>query len=87
MKFPKGLNTKEGAGRTHILQLLKNQYIQNYTGCVWNHHLNDALRAIGFKQSGVKECVWYRDKTIFLYYVNDGIFMGTDPREVEKLIK
>ena len=67
MEFAKGFNTKEEDGKTHVLQLLKNLYVQKQVGQVWNHHLNDALRQIGFKKSAIGECVWYRDETIFFY--------------------
>ena len=55
MDLPKGFNTKDSDGWTHVLQLIKNLYGQNRDGCIWNHHLKDALRYIGFKQSTVDE--------------------------------
>ena len=54
---------------------------------MWNHHLNNTLRQVGFKKSAVDECVWYKDKTIFFYYVGDGIFMGPDSKATDRAIK
>ena len=33
------------------------------------------------------KCVWYRYKTIFFYYVDDGIFMGTDSGAIDREIE
>ena len=87
MELPKGFNTIDGDGRTYVLQLLKSLYGQKQAGQVWNHHLNNALRQVGLKQSADDECVWYQDKTIFFYYVDDGIFMGPDSGTIDKAIK
>ena len=43
MELPKSFKTKEGDGRTHVLQILKNMYVQNQAGRVWNQHLNNAM--------------------------------------------
>ena len=52
-----------------------------------NHHLNYILRQVGFKQSSVDECVWYKYKTIFFYYVDDDIFMRSDSKAIDREIK
>ena len=78
VELSKGFKTKEGCVQTYVLQLLKNLNGQKKDGNVLNHHLNDELCEIEFKQSAVDKCVWYQDKTIFFYYVYDGIFIGPD---------
>ena len=55
MDFSNSFNTKESDFRTHVLQLLKNLYGKKQAGRIWNHHLNDMLREIGFKQSAIDE--------------------------------
>ena len=87
MELPKVFNTREGDSRTYFLKLLKNLYNQKQDGRVWNHHLNDVLRDFGFKQSAVNKFVWYRDNIILFYYVNNGIFMGSDPRAINKALE
>ena len=52
-----------------------------------NHHLNDALFQIGFKLSDVDDFMWYRDKTISFYYVDDEIFMLRDSGSIDKGIE
>jgi hypothetical protein len=39
--------------------------------------MTDKLRDIGFQQSQVDECVFYRDDVIFIVYVDDGLFFGS----------
>ena len=87
MEFPKVFQTKEVYGWTHVLQLLKNLYGQKQAGWVWNHHLNYALKSIGFKQSDVDDCVWYRYNTIFFCYVDDGIFVGPEYNATDVVIE
>ena len=77
-ELPKGFNTKEVDVLAHVLQLPKNMYRQKQAGRVWKNNINNELCEIGFKESAVEECVWYRDKNIFFYYVDNGIFMETD---------
>ena len=33
------------------------------------------------------DCVWYKDETIFFYYVDDGIFMGLDSKSIDRSIE
>jgi hypothetical protein len=86
MKLPKGIETRYGNGKTHVLKLLKNLYGQKQAGRVWNEHLVSGLREIGFKQSKVDECVFYRGQTIFVVYVDDGIFAGPNEDEINSAI-
>ena len=87
MELPNGFNTIEVDGRTHVLQLLKNLYRQKQVGQVCKHHLNDALLQVGFKKLAVDECVWYQNKTIFFYYVDNGTFMGPESGAIDKAIE
>jgi Reverse transcriptase (RNA-dependent DNA polymerase) len=56
MELPKGIQTKHGDGKTHILKLLKNLYGQKQAGRVWSQHLFQGLKDIGFEPSNVDEC-------------------------------
>jgi hypothetical protein len=87
MELPKGIETKYGNGKTHVLKLLKNLYGQKQAGRVWNQHLVKGLKEIGFKQSKVDECVFFRDNVIFIVYVDDGIFASPDNKAIDKAIK
>jgi hypothetical protein len=87
MELLKGVEMKDGNRKTHVLKLLKNLYGQKQAGRVWNQHLVKGLKKIGFQQSEVDECVFYRGSTIFVVYVDDGIFASPDKTEIDKAIK
>ena len=87
MDLPKGFKNKDGDSRTHVLQLLKNLYGQNQEVWVCNHHLNDVHFQFGLKKSAVDECVWYKDKIIFFYYAENGIFMGPEYKSIDRSIE
>ena len=39
---------------------------------------------MGWKQSKVDECVFFRGSVIFLVYVDDGIFLGPSDEDIRK---
>ena len=45
------------------------------------------LKQRGFKQSKADECVFYKGKTIFVVYVDDGILIGPDVSEIDQIIE
>mgnify|MGYP003341565099 CR=1 FL=1 len=54
---------------------------------MWYNHLKEGLEEIGFTQSAIYECVFYCGNTIFLCYVDDGIFASTNQEEIDQAIK
>ena len=69
MELPPGIETKHGNSKDYVVKLLANLYSQKQAGRVWNQYMTDKLRDIGFQQSQVDECVFYRDDVIFIVYV------------------
>jgi hypothetical protein len=47
----------------------------------------EGLKKAGFVASKVDECVFYKGKTVFIVYVDDGIFFGPDLKEIEQAMK
>ena len=86
MKLPHGIKTVQGNGNTHVLKLKKNIYGGKNSGRVWNDYLKGGLVNIGFKQSAIDECVFYRKDVIFFFYVDDGIFIAKSNRSIDKAI-
>ena len=82
MELPKGIETKHGNSKDHVLKLLQNIYGQKQAGWVGNHHLTAKLLEIGFAQSLIDGCVFYRKDTIFIVYVDDGIFIGDNDDQI-----
>ena len=87
MKFPQGIRSGKGSRKTHVLKLTKNLYGQKQAGRVWFKYLADKLKKIGFKQSAVDECVFYRGPLIFFFYVDDEVFICKENKIVDDAIK
>jgi hypothetical protein len=87
MELPKGIQLSSGNSNTHVLRLIKNLYEQKQAGRVCNQHLAKGLKKAGVVASRVDECVFYKGKTIFIVYVDDGIFFGPDLKEIEQAMK
>ena len=87
MELPKGIETKYGNGKTHVLKLLKNLYGQKQAGRVWNQFLHERLLKLGFEQSTIDEYLYYRGSLLFVVYVDDGILASSNKTEIEKAIK
>jgi hypothetical protein len=86
MELPKGIQTRYGDGRTHVLKLLKNLYGQKQAGRVWSQHLSQGLRKLGFKPSQIDECVYHRQNVLFIVYVDDGIFASPSNSAILQVI-
>ena len=86
MKLPHGIKTIHGDGNTHVLKLKKNIYGGRNSGRVWNDYLTAGLLEIGFKQSKIDECVFYRGNVMFVCYVDDGIFASPDNAAIDEAI-
>jgi hypothetical protein len=85
MEIPKCYNYR-GQTKAYVLKLLKNVYGQKQAGRVWNQHLVKGLTDIGFVQSLVDECVFYKDRCVFLVYVDDTILCGPTKLEVDAIV-
>ena len=69
-----------------VLKLLKNVYGQKQAGRVWNKHLHKGLIQLGFQQSAIDECVYYRGNLIYLCYVDDSIATAPTKEEVNEFL-
>jgi hypothetical protein len=88
MEIPKGVTMAGTADRTkYALRLLKNLYGQRQAGRVWYQYLSRGLKELGFTQSKIDECVFYKGTCVLLVYVDDTIILGPDEKEMEENIK
>ncbi len=87
MELPQGVQTKHGNSKEHVLELEKNIYGQKQAGHMWNSFLVDKLTSIGFTTSLIDDCVFFRSDIIFMVYMDDGIFLGSDDSQLKKVIK
>ena len=87
MEFPKGISSL-GNSKTHVLWLLQHIDGKKQSGRVWNIYMtNKLVNELEFKQSKVDECVFYKNKSIILIYVDDVILVGPDDDEINTIVK
>jgi hypothetical protein len=87
MELPQVIQTKHGNSKEHVLKLEKIIYDQKQAGCVWNLFLVNKLTSIGFTTSLIDDCIFFRGDIIFMVYVDDGIFLGSNDSQLQKVIK
>jgi hypothetical protein len=86
MEVPMGFDLNE-AKKKFCLKLKKNIYGTKQAGRVWNKHLNKGLLKIGYTPSLIDPCVYYKGRSVFMLYVDDGIFVGPDMGEIKQHIE
>jgi len=87
MKIPKGFDLGGAKSSDWVLKLRKNLYGQKQAGRVWNKHLVAKLKTIGFQQSQVDECVFYKDSLIYVLYTDDSILTGPREKDIDDAIE
>jgi hypothetical protein len=87
MELPQGIQTTHGNSKDHVLKLEKNIYGQKQARRVWNLFLVDKLMPIGFTPSLIDDCVFFCDDVIFMVYVDDSIFLGSNDLQLQDVIK
>jgi len=87
MKIPKGFQIPGEKPGEYVLKIEKNIYGGKQAGRVWNKHLVSRLESIGFHQSKIDECIFYRGKTIYVLYTDDSILAGPDEQEIEEILE
>ena len=80
-KLPRGKNPKE-----YALKLRRNLYGSRQASRVWSQYLTKGLKARGFVQSTIDECVFYRGKLILMIYVDDCILMSPNNQDIDDVI-
>ena len=85
MKILKGFEVEEAGD--FVLKIHKNIYGQKQAGRVWNQHLVDKLKKIGFKQTKTDDCVFMKGNNLYVLYTDDSILTGPDPKELDTIIE
>jgi hypothetical protein len=86
MAIPKGFEVQD-EGQDYVLKLKKNLFGQKQAGRVWNQHLVNKLKEVGFIPSEIDECLFYKGKSVFVLYTDDSILAGPDPQELDDIIQ
>jgi hypothetical protein len=87
MELPQGIQTKHGNSKEHVLKIEKNIYSKKQAGRVWNSFLVDKLTSIWFTTSLIDDCFFFCGDVIFMVYVDNGIFLGSDNLQLQEVIK
>ena len=87
MEVPKGVTIANGHHRSkYAIRLIKNLYGQKLADLVWYQSLAKNLSELGFTQSLVDQCVFYRGTCVLLVYVDDTIILGPVKADVDQAI-
>ena len=87
MKVPRGFKITGKNPENYVLKLNQNVYGQKQAGRVWNKYLEKILiDQVGFTQSKIDNCVYYKGKTMYVLYTDDSILAGPDKEEIESII-
>ena len=63
-------------------------YGQKQAGRVWNQYLvNKLINELGFTQSKIDECVFYRGRTMYVLYTDDSLLAGPCQKEIDQIVK
>jgi Reverse transcriptase (RNA-dependent DNA polymerase)/GAG-pre-integrase domain len=86
MEIPSGFDIGDSK-KDYALKLVNNLYGQKQAGRVWNTHLTQGLKALGFTQATTDPCIFWRDDVILVIYTDDTIVTGPDAGRLDKAIK
>ena len=86
VKVPKGVEVESGKREDYVMKVNKNVYGTHQAGRVWNQHLVKRLKAIGFTQSKIDECVFYHGSCIYVLYTDDSILVGPNDKELDDVV-
>ena len=87
MKIPRGFEIKGADRDEYLLQVKRNVYGQKQAGRVFNQYLVKGLTELGFKQSKIDDCVFYKGRMVYVLYTDDSILAGPDKQEIDETIK
>ena len=85
--MPAGFYVGGKSNLSHALLLIKSIYGGKASGRIWKNYLKKGLLSIGFVQSRVEPCVFYRGTLIFLHYVDDALCLSPKSAKVDKFIQ
>ena len=89
-RIPAGVVLDDGADvKDQVLKIHRNIYGKEQTGWVWNKYLVTKLvKVLGFEQSKVDECVFYRGNVLYVLYTDhDSLIAGPNQDEIDKVIE
>jgi hypothetical protein len=89
MEIPKGYDLVDSSvnRKEKVLKIHRNIFGQKQAGRVWNKFLvNKLVNEVGFKQSKVDECIFYRGSVMYVLYTDDSLLAGPSKEEVDQAV-
>jgi hypothetical protein len=78
----------KGETKSYVLKVHRNIYGQKQASRVWNKYLvNKLTKEVGFVQSQVDKCVFYKGKMMYTLYTDNSILAAPDLKEIDDIIK
>jgi Reverse transcriptase (RNA-dependent DNA polymerase) len=88
MEIPRGFELEGYDRKDYVLQLLRNVYGSKNAGRTWYQYLSKMLvEEVGFVQSKIDECVFYKGTVMYVLYTDDSVLAGPDRKEIDRVIK
>jgi Reverse transcriptase (RNA-dependent DNA polymerase) len=88
MEVSKGFKIEGHERKDHVLKLHRNVYGSKNAGRTWYQYLQKKLiEEVGFTQSKVDECVFYKGKVMYVLYTDDSILAGPNKAKINKVIE
>ena len=78
---------KHPSKQNKVVKLIQNVYGLVDASYTWHLHVKKGLMNLGFNQSEVDPCLFYKDGILFVLYVDDAICLTPDKRKADKVIK
>jgi len=85
MKIPKGFKSSSGDGK--CLKLLRSLYGSLIAPKMWSSLLFSAFRDLGFTQSSLDKCLWYKKDIFVIIYVDDCGISAKTTELIDELIE
>ena len=70
-------------GRNCVLKLRQNLYGLKDGGRTWWQHCSDGLADMGYKPSSIDQCVYLKEDSIIVYYVDDCIIFTKNDKIIQ----
>jgi Reverse transcriptase (RNA-dependent DNA polymerase) len=70
-----------------VLKVTQSLYGDRCAPKLWFEYLCDHLLSLGFHQSTIDHCLFYKPRIIFIVYVDDGIFVSKDIKLIDQTIQ
>ena len=88
MAIPYGFKVVGGGNDRYVLELKKNLYGLKQAGKTWFEYLSTTLtQDLGFTQSAIDQCVFYREGVVFIVWVDDCLCFHKNPKDADLLMQ